>query len=74
MVEELVNDVKRHREAASLTQMELAERMGVSRKTVNTVENGIFAPSIVVALKFAKALDALVEDLFQLQDANTVSD
>lgn len=68
MVEELANDLKRHREAASLTQVELAERMGVSRKTVNTVENGVFAPSIVIALKFAKALDVSVEDLFQLYD------
>ncbi|MEC7399865.1 MAG: transcriptional regulator [Pseudomonadota bacterium] len=38
------------------------------RKTVNTVENGVFAPSIVVALKFAKALNVSVEDLFQLRD------
>ncbi|MAZ29099.1 MAG: transcriptional regulator [Cytophagaceae bacterium] len=68
MVEELFNDVKRHREAANLTQIGLAERMGVSRKTVNTVENGVFAPSIVVALKFAKALDVSVEALFQLRD------
>lgn len=68
MVEGLVNEVKLHREAAELTQIGLAERMGVSRKTVNTVENGVFAPSIVVALKFAKALDVTVEDLFQLRD------
>ena len=66
MVDELANDVRRFREAAGLTQMELAERMGVSRKTVNTVENGIFAPSIVVALKMAQALGVSVEALFQL--------
>ena len=68
MVEELSNDVKGYREAANLTQIGLAERMGVSRKTVNTVENGIFAPSIVVALKFARALGVPVETLFQLRD------
>ena len=66
MVDELANDVRRFREAAGLTQMELAELMGVSRKTVNTVENGVFAPSIVVALKFAEALNVSVPDLFQL--------
>ena len=60
--------MKAHREAAALTQIGLAERMGVSRKTVNTVENGVFAPSVVVALKFAKALDVSVEDLFKLRD------
>lgn len=41
--------------------------MGVSRKTVNTVENGVFAPSVVIALKFAHALEVSVEELFQLQ-------
>ena len=66
MVDELANDVRRFREAAGLTQMQLAQRMGVSRKTVNTVENGVFAPSIVVALKLAEALDVSVQDLFQL--------
>lgn len=46
---------------------ELAAHMGVSRKTVNTVENGVFAPSVVIALKFANALEVSVEELFQLQ-------
>ena len=67
MVEELTNTIKSHREAANLTQMELAARMGVSRKTVNTVENGVFAPSVVIALKFAHALGVSVEELFHLQ-------
>lgn len=67
MVEDLLNEVRSFREAAQLTQLNLAERMGVSRKTVNTVENGVFAPSIVVALKFARALDVSVEDLFRLR-------
>lgn len=43
--------------------------MGVSRKTVNTVENGVFAPSVTVALKFAYALEATVEQLFELKNA-----
>lgn len=67
MVEDLANNIKSYREAANLTQMELAARMGVSRKTVNTVENGVFAPSVVIALKFAAALEVSVEELFQLQ-------
>ena len=67
MVEELANTIKLHHESANLTQMELAARMGVSRKTVNTVENGVFAPSVVIALKFADALEVSVEELFQLQ-------
>ena len=49
-----------------LTQAELAERVGVTRKTVNTVENGVFVPSTILALKLAKALDRTVEDLFSV--------
>jgi len=56
------------REAKGLTQAQLADLIGVSRKTVNTVENGVFIPSTVVALKLAGALDCRVEDLFFLSD------
>lgn len=58
--------LKEARTAAGLTQAELAERVGVSRKTVNTVENGVFIPSTLLALKLAQALKAKVEDLFYL--------
>lgn len=53
--------------AAGLTQADLAERAGVSRKTVNTVENGVFTPSVLVALSLAQALDVSVEALFSLE-------
>ncbi len=46
--------------------MELAEEIEVSRKTINTIENGVFIPSIVLALKLAKALQVKVEELFWL--------
>ena len=58
--------LKEVRTAAGLTQAELADRAGVSRKTVNTVENGVFVPSTVVALKLAGALGCSVEELFSL--------
>ena len=51
-----------------LTQAELAMRVGVSRKTINTVENGVFVPSTTLALKLAAALGCKVEDLFQLAE------
>lgn len=60
--------LKEVRTAAGLTQAELAERVGVSRKTVNTVENGVFIPSTVLALALARALGVKVEDLFWLED------
>ena len=56
------------RTAAGLTQAELADKVGVSRKTVNTVENGVFVPSTTLALSLARALGGTVEDLFWLND------
>jgi putative transcriptional regulator len=67
---ELIPHLKTWRIDANLTQQELAERIGVSRKTINTVENGIFVPSTVLALKLAKALGATVEQLFELRQAD----
>ncbi len=62
----LGSKLKDVRAAAGLTQAELADRVGVSRKTINTVENGVFVPSTLLALKLAKALKCKVEDLFFL--------
>lgn len=64
MAERLTNTLRAAREAAGLTQAQLAEAIGVSRKTVNTVENGVFVPSTVIALKLAAVLGQPVEALF----------
>ncbi len=64
----LNNDLKSRRAAKGWTQVELAERVGVSRKTINTVENGVFIPSTVLALRLARALNTSVERLFWLDD------
>jgi len=63
---ELTNRVREAREAKGLTQAELAGLVGVSRKTINTVENAVFVPSTVIALKLARALGEPVEALFSL--------
>lgn len=63
----LGNKIREAREAKGWTQAELAAEIGVSRKTINTVENGVFIPSTLVALKLAKALRLPVEDLFFLE-------
>ena len=62
----LGNRLKAERTSAGLTQAELAARAGLSRKTVNTVENGVFTPSTLVALKLAEALSVKVEAIFHL--------
>jgi putative transcriptional regulator len=64
----LASRLKEYRTAAGLTQAELAERAGVSRKTVNTVENGVFVPSTILALSLARALGTTVEELFWLAE------
>ena len=69
MPEALANRLKERRTALGWTQAELAERVGVTRKTVNTVENGVFVPSALLALKLARALGERVEDLFWLNEA-----
>ena len=67
MTERLANRIKSERERLGLTQAALAEMVAVSRKTINTVENGIFTPSTLLALKLAQALNVPVEELFWIE-------
>jgi putative transcriptional regulator len=62
----LLNSLSRLRMGADLTQEALSKSAGVSRKSINAIENGIFVPSTVLALKIAKTLKCSVEDLFKL--------
>jgi putative transcriptional regulator len=66
MTERLLNGIRGERERLGLTQADLAQRVGVSRKTINTIENLVFSPSALLALKIARNLDKRVEDLFWL--------
>lgn len=68
MADSLRNKLRDARTSVGWTQAELAERVGVSRKTINTVENGIFVPSTTLALRLAAALEMSVEDLFMLAE------
>ena len=62
----LLNNLAELRKSAKLTQQELSERAEVSRKSINAIENGIYVPSTVLALKIARTLNCRVEDLFRL--------
>ena len=62
----LLNRLEVLRKSLGLTQKELSDSAGVSRKSINAIENGIYVPSTVLALKIAKRLDCTVEELFQL--------
>jgi putative transcriptional regulator len=63
----LVNTIKVQRAKKDLTQEDLAELVQVTRKTINTVENGVYVPSTYLALKLAKVLGVTVEELFQIR-------
>jgi len=66
--EGLKNTLKVQRARMDWSQEELARRIGVTRKTVNTIENGVYIPSTYLALKMAKAFGMTVEDLFQITE------
>ncbi|MDG1777980.1 MAG: helix-turn-helix transcriptional regulator [Flavobacteriaceae bacterium] len=62
----LLNNLEELRKSAGLTQQELSIAAEVSRKSINAVENGVYIPSTVLALKIAKTINCSVEDLFKL--------
>lgn len=64
--EVLHNTIRVQRAIHDLTQAELAERAGVTRKSVNAIEAGRMVPSVLLALKLAQALGVSVDTLFSL--------
>ncbi len=62
----LNNNLEEFRKSADMTQQELSNNANVSRKSINAIENGIYVPSTVLALKIAKILKCKVEDIFKL--------
>jgi putative transcriptional regulator len=69
----LRNTLKVQRAIHDLTQGELAERAGITRKSVNAIELGHMVPSVLLALKLARVLNVPVETLFSLQADADVS-
>jgi putative transcriptional regulator len=64
--QKLHNNLEQHRKQAGFTQKELSLAADVSRKSINAIENGIYIPSTVLALKIARTLQCSVEELFEL--------
>ena len=64
----LQNRIRVFRAEHRLSQSELAEKIGVSRKTISTIEVGRFVPSAVIALKIARYFEVPVEQIFSLDD------
>jgi len=60
------NNLKVHRAIHDLTQEDLAQKVGVSRQTINAIEKGKYSPSLLVALKIARVVEVNVEAIFTI--------
>ena len=61
------NKIKIERAIKNITQEELANQIGVSRQTINAMENSKYVPSTILALKIARYFNKNVEDIFELE-------
>jgi putative transcriptional regulator len=64
------NTIKIERAIANITQAELAEKIGVSRQTINAIESNRFVPSTVLALKLSRLFNKSVNEIFQLEESD----
>lgn len=64
------NRLKVYRAEQNLSQAELADRIGVSRQTINSIEANRYVPSTVLSLKIARVFDQPVEAIFQLDETD----
>ncbi len=64
----VINHIKQHRLKNSLSQQELANAVGVSRQSINSIERGRYTPSLQLALKFAQLFGCSTDELFQLEE------
>jgi putative transcriptional regulator len=64
------NLIKLERARSNMTQADLAEKVKVSRQTINSIETNRFVPSTSLALRIASVLNCKVDELFQLEDSD----
>ncbi|MFA6245974.1 MAG: helix-turn-helix transcriptional regulator [Mucilaginibacter sp.] len=64
------NTLRVERAIKNITQAELAEAIGVSRQTINTIESNKYVPSTVLALKIARVFNKPVEAIFELEEGD----
>ena len=62
------NNLKRLRESKGLSQEKLGDNLGVSRQTINSIENGKFDPSLTLAIKLTKFFDEPIDSIFELEN------
>jgi putative transcriptional regulator len=64
------NAIKVERAKKDMTQQELAEKVQVSRQTINSIEAGKYVPSTVLALKIARIFEVGLEEIFELEEGD----
>ena len=64
------NSIKIERAILNLTQQDLALKIGVSRQTINSIEQERYVPSTILALKLSQVFNKPVEEIFILTDAD----
>jgi putative transcriptional regulator len=64
------NTIRIERAILDITQADLAERVQVSRQTINAIESSKYVPSTILALKIARVFDKAVEHIFQLEETD----
>lgn len=64
------NNIRVQRAIHNLTQQDLADRIGVSRQTINALEAGKYVPSTVLALKLSRLFDKSVNEIFDLEEGD----
>lgn len=64
------NNLRIQRAILNITQAELAEKIQVSRQTINTIESGKYVPSTVLALKMARVFGVPVGEIFSLEEGD----
>lgn len=64
----MTNSIKVERAKQNITQAELAEKVNVSRQTINSIEIGKYVPSTLLALKIARVFNTGVNEIFSLEE------
>lgn len=64
------NSIRIERAVKNITQAELAEKVGVSRQTINSIESNKYIPSTLLAMKIARVFEKGVEEIFSLEDSD----
>ena len=63
----ITNRIRELREARGMTQQELADAVGVSRQSINSIERGRYVPSLLLALSFAREFRTPTDDIFRIE-------